>query len=490
MRKDYISILLGICASMPAMASNEGAPAYYQKQTTNMNRAAYPEYKNRGYTDYVGQSGPKQVIATSSRTYQVPRPVQPEISYTGTTTKNGIARPASDDNGFSIYGGYSRRFADFQFTTSVNSILEWDDMIFNELTAGARYNFSLRNFDMLLFGEYTYGNMASAGLSMDYDLKPYDENLLNEGIFTVSVGEQSGDTHRMRFGFGAHNIWDIGGWKFSPIFGYEIFKHNLQMNDHYYPNPGVYIPLMTADGDYVFADETAGVYFPVPLAQAQDYADSGYYQVCVSPAEIKVASVDASGGLMMNDLTEPADPNSTVPWGVTYDECIVIGGDGPIVIPGKTHEYNTTWSGFFIGLEIEKQMTWNDKLRLYGQIGLPKYSSEGIWPNRTDWQQNPSFLDEGDASALTYSLEMEYELKLSDRLQLSLRADTNYFHVGKIGGEIYWAPYTEYSYATNADGDIDIIATTYPAYTEHVSDALKEATWQSFGLRLGLKCSF
>ena len=53
---------------MPAMASNEGAPAYYQKQTTNMNRAAYPEYQNRGYTDYVGQSGPKQVIATSSRT--------------------------------------------------------------------------------------------------------------------------------------------------------------------------------------------------------------------------------------------------------------------------------------------------------------------------------------------------------------------------------------------------------------------------------------
>ena len=121
---------------------------------------------------------------------------------------------------------------------------------------------------------------------------------------------------------------------------------------------------------------------------------------------------------------------------------------------------------------------------------MPKYSSEGIWPNRTDWQQSPSFLDEGDSGALAYQLEMEYIMKLSDRLNLSLKADTNYFHIGKIGGEIYWAPYTEYTYYDNGDGTVDIAATTYPGYTESVSDALKEATWRSFGLYLGLKYSF
>ncbi len=489
MRKDLITILLGFCASVPAMASNEGVPSYYQKNATSMNRAGYGSYQNRGYQNYV-TPGSKQVVSSKTTTYQVPSASAANVSR-GATTKNGIARAASDENGFSVYGGYSRRFADFEFTTSVNSVLEWDDMQFNELTAGARYNFSIRNFDMMAFGEYTYGKMATGGLSMDYDLRPYNDSILNEGIFTISVGDQSGDSHHMRFGIGARNIWDIGGWKLSPVIGYEIFKHNLQMNDHYYPNQGVYIPLMTADGYYVFGNATNETYFPVAQSDVNAYAENdNYYQVCVSPAEIKVASINSAGGIEMNDLPAPTDPYSTLPWGVYYDECVVIGGDGPIMISGKTHEYNTTWSGFFVGLEIEKQMTWNDKLRFYGQISMPKYSSEGIWPNRTDWQQSPSFLDEGDGGALAYQLEMEYIMKLSDRLNLSLKADTNYFHIGEIGGEIYWAPYTEYTYTDNGDGTVDIMATTYPGYTESVAQALKEATWRSFGLYLGLKYSF
>ena len=489
MRKEKIAFLLGICVSLPVLASNEGVPSYYQNYGTSMNRAAYGAYQNRGYQNYVG-NGSKQVVSSKSYTYQVP--AMNQVSpYAGVMTANGIAIPTADENGFHVYGGYGRRFADFQFTTSVNSILEWDDMIFNELKAGARYNFTLRNFDMMAFGEYTYGTMESGGLSMDYDLLPYDMARPNEGIFTISMGEQSGNTNHMKFGIGAHHIWDIAGWKLSPVFGYEIFKHNLQMSNHYYPNQGVYIPLMTQDGDYVFGDpEDLGVYYAIPTDQAEYYTDS-YYQVCVSPEQIQVATVNSDNSLSIGDYVyDPTNPY--MPWGVDFDQCVVIGGDGPILVSGKTHEYNTTWSGFFVGLEIEKQLTLTDKLRFYGQVSMPKYSSEGIWPNRTDWQQHPSFLDEGDNGAFAYELEMEYILRLSDRLQLSLKADTNYFHIGKIGGEIYWAEYTEYTEVpSNVDPDaFDYVATTYPAYTEQVADALKEATWQSFGLHLGLKYAF
>ena len=496
MRKDYIAVLLGICASFPALASNEGVPSYYQTSATSMNRAAYANYQNNGYINYGGTSGSKQVVASNSYTYTVPR-AQPLPEYAGTPTTNGIAQPAYADNGVYVYGGYSRRFADFQFKTSVNSILEWDDMIFNELTVGARYNFSLRNFDLTAFGEYTYGNMESGGLSMDYDLLPYDKSDPHNGVFTVSVGDQSGENHHMRFGLGAHNIWDIGGWKLTPIIGYEIFKHNLQMSDHYFPNEGVYIPLMTTDGDYVFGNTQTGIYYSIPIDQAEAYADTDYYyQVCVSPEQIQLANINSAGGVDFSNYTY-TDPDSTVPWGVTFDECVIIGGDGPILVSGKTHEYNTTWSGFYIGLEVEKQMTLTDKLRLYGQVSMPKYSSEGIWPNRTDWQQHPSFLDEGDSGAFAYAFEMEYILKLSDRLQLSLKADTNYFHIGKIGGKIYWAPYTEYVLASDEDlayiqypEGVQVIAIEHPAETERVTDALKEATWQSFSLHLGVKYAF
>ncbi len=482
MRKDSIAFLLGICAVSPALASNEGVPPYYQ----NYGSVARSNYQNVSQASYLPTN--KQVVSSNTYSYRVPKGTSVP-GYAGMVTANGIAQPAATNNGFYVYGGYNRRFADFEFTTSVNSVLEWDDMMFNEFQVGGRYNFTVRNFDLTAFGEYTYGKMSSGGLSMDYDLRPYDDSRPNDGIFTISVGDQSGESHHMRFGVGARNIWSIAGWKLTPIIGYEIFKHNLEMGNHYYPNQGVYIPLMTADGNYVFGDPNdLSVYYSIPVDQAENYVDN-YYQVCVSPEQIQVANVNVDNSLTVSDYVYDA-ANPYVPWGVGPDECVVIGGDGPILVSGKTHEYNTTWSGFYIGLEIEKQMTLTDKLRFYGQISMPKYSSEGIWPNRTDWQQNPSFLDEGDNGALAYSLEMEYDLKLSDRLHLSIKADTNYFHVGKIGGEIYWAEYTEYTEVPVGNNDYDIVATRYPASTEHVTDALKEATWRSFGLHLGVKYSF
>jgi hypothetical protein len=83
---------------------------------------------------------------------------------------------------------------------------------------------------------------------------------------------------------------------------------------------------------------------------------------------------------------------------------------------------------------------------------------------------------------------------LSDRVQLALRADTNDFHVGKIGGELYIAEYTQFMMDENGQYVLDDyglpILETIPAQTQHVSDSLKKATWQSFGLHIGIKYSF
>ena len=126
-------------------AANEGVPSYYQTYSgPNANQASYGRYADRGYTKYVGQSGTKRVVGSRSYSYQVPRPQMP--STYGTMTPNGIAMPIEAEPKTNIYAGYSRRFADFEFETGVNSILEWDDMIWNEITVGARHNFSWRQF--------------------------------------------------------------------------------------------------------------------------------------------------------------------------------------------------------------------------------------------------------------------------------------------------------------------------------------------------------
>ncbi|MBQ8294160.1 MAG: hypothetical protein IJX89_02125 [Alphaproteobacteria bacterium] len=504
MKKKFISFFAGICAPVAALAAGEGVPSYYQTaKAQTANQAAYGQYADRGYTKYVGQSGNKQVVGSRTYSYQVPRATQP--TFTGTMTANGIAMPIESEPATSIYAEYSRRFADFEFETGVNSILEWDDMVWNEIRVGAKHNFSLRDFDLSVYGEYAYGDMSHGGLSMDYDLKPFDETYPDYGIFTISMGDQSGRSNYFRFGISAHHIWDIGGWKLSPTFGYEIFKHNLEMSNHYYPNPGIYLPLMTDTGEYVFGDEL-GNYYSVPIGLE---APEEWYQVCMSPEDIKVVTNTASGYYngfaILGDSLTTGDYDITmgdVPWGVGSGECVIIGGDGPVIVEGPTHKYNTTWSGFYVGLEIEKQMTLKDKLRFYFQVGLPKYSSEGIWPNRTDWQQNPSFLDEGDNGAYSYAAEMEYNYKLSDRMQLSLKVDTNLFHVGKIPGELYIAEYSQYVIDENGQyvmeevfdefGNVYYVPLleTVAAHTEKVSDSLKRATWQSFGLHIGVKYAF
>lgn len=507
MRTRFITFLLGFSTPLVALAANEGVPSYYQTSTTNANQQAYTKYEQQGYTKYVGQSGRKQVVGTNTYSYQVPRPQIVDMDAISTTsgvmTTNGIAMPV-DENKTHIYAEYTRRFADFKFETGVNSILEWDDMIFNEITVGGRHNFSLRNFDMFAYAQYSYGTMAGGGLSMDYDMAPFDWAYPEYGIFTISMGDQSGRSNHLRFGLGAHHIWDIAGWKLSPSIGYEIFKHDLKMSNHLYPNPGVYIPALTESGDYIFGYEdpiTGKMMFQaIPQAAAGSVPDD-WYQVCMTPEDVAVVPDwpgGAYGDVLPGGVLWKDDGSYSSPWGVGPNECIVIGGDGPIEISGTTHIYNTTWSGLFVGLEIEKQMTLKDYLRFYVQLSLPKYSSEGIWPNRDDWQQNPSFIDEGDNGAYSYSAEMEYTMQLSERLKLSLKADMNYFHVGAIGGELYIAGYTdcvrdEDGYCALADPtnpESGIILENVPAHTEHITDSLKKAVWQSFGLSIGFKYAF
>ncbi|MCL2737723.1 MAG: hypothetical protein FWE17_02585, partial [Alphaproteobacteria bacterium] len=144
---------------------------------------------------------------------------------------------------------------------------------------------------------------------------------------------------------------------------------------------------------------------------------------------------------------------------------------------------------------IEKQMTFTDRLRFYFQFGMPNYYSEGVWPHRTDWQQNPSFTDEGSTGAYSYQAEMEYIHQLSDRLQISLRADTSFFNVGNISGQLFVAGYQMYVidpetgwYILDNNG-FPLLQVVEP-HTVKISDSLKYARWQSFGLSLSLRYSF
>lgn len=479
------TILAAVFMPVAALAAREGTPTYY-KSYDQMPSAVAAQQRN-----VIGQ----QVAA--SQVFAIPT----EGAMIGALGVNGAVMTPSgvafeSPNDWTISANYTRRFANFQFETGVQSVLKWDDMIFNEFSAQVRRDFKMRDYDLFLFGEYSHGIYESGGMSTDFDLKPYDDRFPNYGLFTISVGDQGGSTNRMKFGLGAWRVFDVLGWKISPSVGYEIFHHDLEMSDHYYPNQATYIPLLDELGNYIIGDEY-GKYGSI--SQGQDIPE-GWYQVCIGPEDILMAQAGTNGPLF-DPITGQLllrtydDSMGDLPWGVPAGNCVIIGGDGPIVVEGVTHIYNTTWTGIYVGLELEKQMTYTDKLRFYGQLSLPKYSSEGIWPNRDDWQQHPSFIDEGDNGAFAYRLEMEYNFSLNENLILALKADTEYFHVGKVPGTLFVAEYSAYvvdeygQYVVDAQTGFPIIE-TIEAHEEHIQDSLKSATWTSFGLSLGLKYTF
>jgi hypothetical protein len=484
-------ILAGVLMPVAAAVAREGTPYYYQNNAGQN----YQYYQNaRGPNAQpvmVGNQPSRAVVGqnVTSQIYNIPK-----VNAGATvSTPNGVA--LVDDKKWQVFGSYGRRFADFQFETGVQSILEWDDMVFDEMTVGLRRDFNMNSFDLFAFGSYTYGKYSSGGLSMDYDLKPYDDAYPDIGLFTISIGDQNGDTSRINIGIGAKHIWDVLGWKISPIIGYEIMEHNLNMSNHEYPNQATYIPLMTEDGYYVIGDIN-GLY--AAIAPGEEIP-ADWYQVCAGPTDIALVSssngspmVDVDCNLIMTNY----DPiMGDLPWGVVAGDCVIIGGDGMTIVEGITHIYNTTWSGMYVGVELEKQMTYTDKLRFYGQVSKPHYASDGIWPNRTDWQQNPSFIDEGDTDAFAYRLEMEYTYSLSDSIHLALKADMDHFHIGEVPGTLFVAEYTSYVIDEYGQYVIDPI-TGYPvietieAHSETVQESLRSADWTSFGINLSVKYKF
>ena len=72
MKSKLLSVLCMISAPLMAFASNEGVPSYYRQQKpVNANRMAYPKYQEFGYTNYVGNTGKKQVLTSHSYSYHL-----------------------------------------------------------------------------------------------------------------------------------------------------------------------------------------------------------------------------------------------------------------------------------------------------------------------------------------------------------------------------------------------------------------------------------
>ena len=157
MKVGLFTVLVGVFAPLAVFAAREGTPVYYQQAGSNV-------YAGAGSNVYVGEQRQSQVIGQRTYTYQVPRSQLPS-DLGGAATPAGVATDKKSP--WVLSAAYAQKYADFQFKTGVNSILEWDHMIFNELGVRLDSNFSVKNYDLFAYGEYRMGNMSSGGFSID-----------------------------------------------------------------------------------------------------------------------------------------------------------------------------------------------------------------------------------------------------------------------------------------------------------------------------------
>jgi hypothetical protein len=153
-------------------------------------------------------------------------------------------------------------------------------------------------------------------------------------------------------------------------------------------------------GDLI-ADDDFCYYTPNSIA-------NGYSMVCMNKGANRLNLVAAFGGaaLLENDTQ------------------------------GVTHIYNVNWLGPYVGLGLEKALSPLQTLKLYGEIFVPIYKAEGIWPYRSDWKQDPSFVDKGGTS-WGFLLDATYKYRIRSNIEVTFGGQYEYLQAGGADTELY-----------------------------------------------------
>lgn len=511
--KHLAFVLMSGFVASTAHAIEEGYPIYYNSYASD---ASCYAYDNRGVCAQRGhmQQGYRQ-STTRKR-------VSKREGYKKFTEK------APERNlELGIWAG--RRFADFEYQLNfgysfdsgqtdaygnplftyegtpvvkdAGSILEWDDMIFNELGISVRKDFTYNKYPLFVIGEYKEGKLAKSGDSRDDDLT-VDE------LWDISIGGIDASTSAWKFGLGWNDAFQWADFSFSPVIGYMSQTHDLNMTDQIYPQADqtvyVYGPDSNGDGiaeiveeddeshtclwntdlgqidpsgggdlwvdldgdgaisndEMVFDD---GLDSGLPVSWDPTASGGGGWLICDGGNNYCGTGFDNGGVLYTYQDILLFDTDNRGYDGTPGTEntgCLLGGTDNPVTLSGHTQKYETTWSGFFIGTYMDRQFNPKEKLSFYAQIAKLDYEATADWVYRTDLA-HPSFKDTGDG--LGYELRMTYTREFAPSWDFKLSVDWETFELEGGTSQINYA---------------DGTSTTEPF--------ARYARWQSMGLQVGV----
>ncbi|MBN1783425.1 MAG: hypothetical protein JW812_00470 [Alphaproteobacteria bacterium] len=483
--KHLALVLMGGFFASSAQAVEEGYPVYYNAYASD---ASCYSYDNRGVCNQRGSM--HQAYRQSTQSTRVSK----REGYKKFTEK----RPEKQLD-LGIWAG--RRFADFEYqlnfgysynssdythegpavSKSAGSILEWDDMIFNEIGITARKDFQYDKYPLFVFGEYKQGKLAKSGDSRDDDLTVDD-------LWDISIGGIDASTSGWKFGLGWNDAFTWADFTFSPVIGYMSQTHDLNMTNQIYPQPEQTVYMYGPDGDGdgnpdpIYDD--AGNHtclWNTDLEQLNPVGGGDLYANLDADPEGEVVYQD--GGVGWITCTSAVDNNYCGTYdpiwnGLSYqdvllfdtdgqvgtDGCLLGGYDVAVALGGQTQKYQATWSGFFIGTYMDRQFNEKESLSFYGHVAMLDYEATADWVYRTDLA-HPSFKDA--ASGMGYELRMTYTREFAPSWDFKLSVDWETFELE--GGT---------STVNYADG-----STASEPFANY-------AVWQSMGLQVGVVRKF
>lgn len=464
---------LGIFSVSGAFA--ESSPIYYD--------TFYRDY----YKAYPDAKPVKKTTAPLPATQNVQNPkyyngVDPYMQYQTNAVYNQSYSPYNsyyqkvnhDPSKWEFEIKYKKGEGQFMFENDVHSILNWDEVQTNETIFSISRDFMLKNRQYVF--NFTYGSGSS---TTD---RTSDDDIFNE-LHLISLGKGKANLKDMSLSVGMRNVYNIAGFDVTPVIGYKKKEQNFEMSDHSVPAP--FFLEYFCEGIDNYGVCTSGIDLGSHGLTVNDlYYTDAYgerdYTTTVDAADLIIpGSYDGYDNLYYG--MQIAEEDFCYVSATGRDVCLEAGEAGSNLldafggvssletVEGVTHMYYVTWKGPFIGVNLEKMIGNREIVHIYGELFKPSYEVWGNWPNRVDWQHDPSFVDEG-GSAWGFSFDATYKYLIKNSIALTLGVNYEYIKEKNADTKLY----------TNPDYDPDGPGPYF------LPNAILLARWKHYGVAIGL----
>ena len=437
--------------------------------------------------------------------------VQNVQSQLGTQKQQNMKKTSSQASrvkqGFVLDAGLSHQMANWEFDMSqAGSKLHYDNLAWNVFDAKGVYYFGDTTKMQVNVG-LLYGLQFGESPMIDDDIsnggtmvETYYYQNTSTGAWDISGYQtthalsagtsKGGNQFGFNVGFGLTDAFNIGKSKVTPSVGFRYFKYKLTTERNY----GVTMDIFDStnkDGT------TTGIITQPGESQWPPFLlfASG------TTGQIGSFTYDENGNLEQdvfgNFIMRVPSGADVVDFGNTfyYEQS------------GTSHEYETSWMGPYLALDMEYQINNGNFVTAGVELGLPIYKSEGKQPYRTDWLQSPSVEDKGNlGDAYHFGLNANWITAISGSTSLSVGFTYDYYNVSGANAKTYLNPvwYSNYLDVVNAvlQTSLDDSSRAYYEDIQSQLESLQAAGWvtetkdevksvyKSIDIRVGVNVAF